>query len=61
MGEARLMEGRALLAAGDSTSARQALQLALDALLTSAGEAHPRTREASRWLALADAGRAPGR
>jgi tetratricopeptide (TPR) repeat protein len=50
VGEARLVEGRALLAAGDSTAARAALEHAFRALRSGVGNGHPRTREAARRL-----------
>ena len=51
VGEARLIEGRALLAQGDTAAARAALEKALPGLRTGAGEEHPRTRQAERLLA----------
>ncbi|MFI5242886.1 MAG: hypothetical protein ACHQRL_07745, partial [Gemmatimonadales bacterium] len=46
VGEAKLMESRALLASGDTASARAALDRAVVALRNGAGADHPRTREA---------------
>ena len=57
VGEARLIEGRALLARGDTAAGRAALAGALRALRTGAGEGHPRTREAA--LRLSALGAAP--
>jgi eukaryotic-like serine/threonine-protein kinase len=51
VGEARLIEGRALLARGDTTGAAGILEKAVTGLTSGAGEAHPRTREAARLLA----------
>ncbi len=51
VGEARLIEGRALLAKGDSAAAREAFEKGVIALRTGAGVEHPRTREAERMLA----------
>ncbi len=48
VGEARLLEARALLALGDTTGARDTVERALVALRSGAGEDHPRTVEASR-------------
>ena len=50
VGEARLIEGRALLARGDTAGANAALEKALQGLKTGAGEGHPRTKEAERLL-----------
>jgi serine/threonine-protein kinase len=50
-GEARVVAGRALLAMGDTASARLVLDSAVTALRIGAGEAHPRTMEAERLLA----------
>ena len=46
VGEARLLEGRALLATGDSAGARAALARAVVALSAGAGAGHARTVEA---------------
>lgn len=51
VGEARLVEARALLATGDSSSARTLLARSAMALRNGAGVEHPRTREAERLLA----------
>ena len=51
VGEARLVEARALLASGDSAGARSTLARSVEALRTGAGPAHPLTREAERLLA----------
>ena len=51
VGEARLVEGRALLARGDTVAARPTLVRALEALRTAAGAAHPLTRETGSLLA----------
>jgi serine/threonine protein kinase len=51
VGEARLVEGRALLARGDTVTARATLVRALEALRTAAGAAHPLTRETGSLLA----------
>jgi len=51
VGEARLVEGRALLATGDTTAARAALTRAVTALRAGAGAEHPRTRQAESWIA----------
>ena len=48
VGEARLVEARALLALGDSAGARAALARAIPALRTGGGPEHPSTREAER-------------
>jgi tetratricopeptide (TPR) repeat protein len=56
VGEARLIEGRALLATGDTVQGRRVLQQALVALRHGAGEGHERTRQASSWLAVAEQG-----
>ena len=48
VGEARLLEGRARLALGDTAAARTDLRLALDALRYGAGADHPRAIEAAR-------------
>ncbi|HMA01043.1 MAG: hypothetical protein ACM34L_03330, partial [Gemmatimonas sp.] len=45
VGEARLAEGRALLAGGDTVEARATLERALAALSAGAGSGHPLTRE----------------
>jgi tetratricopeptide (TPR) repeat protein len=50
VGEARLIEGRALLASGDTAAGRAVLGRAHRALRAGAGEAHPRTREAAAGL-----------
>ncbi|HET7549848.1 MAG TPA: serine/threonine-protein kinase [Gemmatimonadaceae bacterium] len=52
VGEARLLEGRARLALGDTTAARTDFRLALDALRYGAGADHPRTIEAAKLLAV---------
>ncbi len=46
VGEARLVEGTALLAAGDTANARFSFARAVAALTAGAGPDHPRTREA---------------
>lgn len=51
-GEARLIEGRVLLAQGDTQQARPVLEKALAGLRTGAGDAHPRTRQAESLLAM---------
>ena len=51
VGQARLVEGRALLAERDTVRARTALEKALPALRSGAGEEHPLTRQADRLLA----------
>ena len=51
VGAARLIEGRALLARGDSEAAAEAIGRAAAALRTGYGAAHPRTREAESILA----------
>jgi len=51
VGEARLAEGRALLASGDTTAARATLDRAVAALTTGAGSGHPAVREAEALLA----------
>jgi tetratricopeptide (TPR) repeat protein len=51
VGETRLVEGRALLATGDTAGARGALERARVALSAGAGADHPRTREAESLLA----------
>jgi eukaryotic-like serine/threonine-protein kinase len=51
VGEARLAEGRALLAAGDTLAARASLTRALSALIAGAGPGHPRAREVQTLLA----------
>ena len=56
VGEARLIEGRALLATGDTAEGRKVLRQALVALRFGAGNDHERTRQASRWLAVAESG-----
>jgi serine/threonine-protein kinase len=53
VGEAWLVEGRALLATGDSLAARDALRRALAGLRAGAGEADERTRETETWLGRA--------
>jgi eukaryotic-like serine/threonine-protein kinase len=50
VGEARLAEGRALLAQGDTLSARTTLEQALRALRAGAGPAHPLARETESLL-----------
>jgi hypothetical protein len=50
VGEARLAEGRALLAQGDTLSARTTLERALRALRAGAGPAHPLARETESLL-----------
>ncbi len=54
VGEARLLEGRALLAQGDSTAALALLRRAVAALRAGAGPAHPRAVEAERLLAAVE-------
>jgi serine/threonine-protein kinase len=51
VGEARLLEGRALLSAGDTAGARAALARAVVALEAGAGAEHPRAAEARTLLA----------
>ncbi|HVA56402.1 MAG: serine/threonine-protein kinase [Gemmatimonadaceae bacterium] len=51
VGEARLVEARALLAAGDTARARASLTQAVMALTAGVGAGHPRTREARALLA----------
>jgi hypothetical protein len=51
VGEARLVEARALLASGDTSAARTSLERAALALRNGAGADHPRTREAETMLA----------
>lgn len=51
VGDARLVEARALLAAGDSSSARTILTRSVVALRNGAGAEHPRTLEAEKLLA----------
>lgn len=51
VGEARLVEARALLARGDTSAARASAERALVALRFGAGEAHPRTRAAEKLVA----------
>jgi hypothetical protein len=46
VGEARLIEARALLASGDTSKARASIARSVIALRNGAGAAHPRTREA---------------
>ena len=48
VGEARLLEGRARLALGDTAAARTDFRLALDALRYGAGADHPRAIEAAK-------------
>jgi serine/threonine protein kinase len=50
VGEARLVEGRAMLALGDSARAHEVLGRALRALRYGAGDDHPRTREAAELV-----------
>ena len=47
VGEARLLEGRALLELGDTVGARRAVSEALRAVQAGAGVHHPRAREAT--------------
>jgi serine/threonine protein kinase len=51
VGEARLVEGSALIAQGDSAAAREVISRAAAALGSGVGPAHPRTMEAERLLA----------
>jgi hypothetical protein len=51
VGEARLLEARALLVRGDSAGARTTLERALPALRTGFGAGHPETRQAEQLLA----------
>ena len=51
VGEARLIEGTALVALGDSAAARAVVSRALRALASGVGPNHPRTLEAERLLA----------
>ena len=51
VGDARLVEARALLATGDSVNARTTLARSLVELRNGAGAEHPRTRDAERLLA----------
>jgi tetratricopeptide (TPR) repeat protein len=53
VGEARLIEGRALLAIGDTGAGRLALGRAVVALRFGAGDDHERSRQAAEWLAIA--------
>lgn len=53
VGEASLVEARALRALGDSSGARTALGRAVVALRAGAGTEHPRTREAERLASAA--------
>jgi eukaryotic-like serine/threonine-protein kinase len=50
VGEARLLEGRALLAKGDTVAARATLARALEALRAGAGAAHPLARQTDSLL-----------
>jgi hypothetical protein len=50
VGEARLIEGRALLARGDTIAARATLARALGALRTGVGAAHPLARQTDSLL-----------
>lgn len=50
VGEARLLEGRARLALGDTAAARTDFRMALDALRYGAGANHPRALEAAKLL-----------
>jgi tetratricopeptide (TPR) repeat protein len=52
LGEARLLEARALLARGDTAAGRLALEHARAALRFGAGAEHPRTRDAEGLAAL---------
>ena len=52
VGEAKLLEARALLARGDTAGGLRALERARGALRFGAGPAHPRTREAEALAAL---------
>lgn len=61
VGEARLVEGRALLASGDTSSARVELTRSIVELRNGAGAEHPRTREAEMLIAaLQGQKRSPG-
>ncbi|HEX5179530.1 MAG TPA: serine/threonine-protein kinase [Gemmatimonadaceae bacterium] len=51
VGEAQLVEARALLETGDTTAARGVLDSAVAALRAAAGDSHPRTVEAARLRA----------
>jgi tetratricopeptide (TPR) repeat protein len=51
VGEARVVEARALLAQGDTAAARASLERAIPALRHGVGAAHPRTREGEALLA----------
>jgi hypothetical protein len=51
VGEARLMEGRAQLALGDTSAARASIELAQEELSVGAGAGHPRAVEAAKLLA----------
>jgi hypothetical protein len=51
VGEARLMEGRAQLALGDTLAARASIELAQEELSVGAGAGHPRAVEAAKLLA----------
>jgi serine/threonine-protein kinase len=53
VGEARLLEGRAQLALGDTSAARASIELAAEALRYGAGADHPRAIEAAKLLARA--------
>jgi hypothetical protein len=48
VGEARVIEGRALLALGDTAGGRAAIAEGLKALRYGAGPDHPRTRQAEQ-------------
>ncbi len=62
VGEARLIEGRALLAKGDTSGGRAAMEKARAALRIGAGDDQPRTRQAGTLLqALPDAPSSPRR
>jgi tetratricopeptide (TPR) repeat protein len=54
VGEARLIEARALLAGGDSTGGRASIERAVVPLATGAGVKHPITREAQALAAALD-------
>ncbi|MEO8200583.1 MAG: protein kinase [Gemmatimonadota bacterium] len=55
VGEARLIEGRALLALGDTTQGRSAIVDAIRALRFGAGPTHPRTIQAEQLATSLDA------
>jgi hypothetical protein len=56
VGEARVLEGRALLASGDTAAARSALAAAVTALRAGVGPTHARTRDAEALLGKGEKG-----